>query len=323
MNGPVRRFSQYLPSLIFLLMRLFRKTAFAAALLLTSLTASAQKKTTKAPAKAQPTATAASANSLLWEVSGKGLSAPSYVFGTIHMICPADMQMSEAVKQAVGNSKQVVLEMDMDDPTMAQQAQAGMLMSGGQTLQTLMSPADYAAFGTYLQAKAGLPIDKVGAIKPFFLGSMLMPALMGCQPASYEAAFMKMAQEQKKEVLGLETMQDQLGVFDKIPYAAQSKMLTDMVTQEAAMKQEMQQMVGLYKTQQVEALREMSSKSLFGFTEYNGLLLDDRNQRWIAGIEKMAAGQPTFFAVGAAHLGGPKGVLALLRQQGYQVKAVQ
>ncbi|MBC6697104.1 TraB/GumN family protein [Hymenobacter puniceus] len=303
-------------------MRLFRQTAFAATLLLTAFTASAQKKPAKSATKVQPTATAA-ANSLLWEVSGKGLSAPSYVFGTIHMICPADMQMPETVKQAVSSSKQVVLEMDMDDPTMAQQAQAGMLMQDGQTLQKLLSPADYAALGTYLQAKAGLPIDKVGAIKPFFLGSMLMPAVLGCAPASYEASFMKMAQEQKKEVLGLETMQDQLGIFDKIPYAAQSKMLTDMVSKEAEMKQEMQQLLALYKTQQVEALREMSSKSMFGFTEYNGLLLDDRNQRWIAGIEKMAASQPTFFAVGAAHLGGPKGVLALLRQQGYQVKAVQ
>lgn len=304
-------------------MRLFRQTAFAAALLLTTFTASAQKKTTKPTTKVQSAATAAAANSLLWEVSGKGLSAPSYVFGTIHMICPADMLMPESVKQAVSSSKQVVLELDMDDPTMAQQAQAGMMMQNGQTLEKLLSPADYAALGTYLQAKAGLPIDKVGAIKPFFLGSMLMPAVLGCAPASYEASFMKMAQEQKKEVLGLETMQDQLGIFDKIPYAAQSKMLTDMVSKEAEMKQEMQQLLALYKTQQVEALREMSSKSMFGFTEYNGLLLDDRNQRWIAGIEKMAASQPTFFAVGAAHLGGPKGVLALLRQQGYQVKAVQ
>lgn len=299
-------------------MQFLRNTALAAALLLAGLPASAQKKTTAKAATA-----AAATNSLLWEVSGKGLSTPSYVFGTIHMICPTDLQMAESVKQAVTKSKQVVLELDMDDPNMAQQAQAGMLMSDGQTLQTLLSPADYTRLGAYLQAKAGLPIDKVGAVKPFLLGSLLLPAVLGCTPASYESAFVKMAQEQKKEVLGLETMQDQLGIFDKIPYAEQTKMLTDMVSKEAEMKQEMQTLLNLYKTQQVEALHDMSKNSLFGFTKYNDLLLDNRNQRWIAGIEKMAASQPTFFAVGAAHLGGPKGVLALLRQQGYQVRPVQ
>jgi uncharacterized protein YbaP (TraB family) len=303
-------------------MNLSQKIVFGAALLLTSLTGQAQKKTTKAAAKDPAVTTDASANSLLWEVSGKGLSAPSYVFGTIHMICPTDMSMAEPVKQAVSNSSQVVLELDMDDPSMGQQAQAGMMMQGGQTLRQLLSPADYTRVGTYLQAKANLPIDQVGTIKPFFLGSMLIPAVLGCTPASYEMAFVEMAKAQKKEVLGLETMQDQIGVFDKIPYAEQSKMLTDMVNKEAEMKQEMQQMLGLYKAQKVEALHEMSTKSLFGFTKYNDVLLDARNQRWIAGMEKMAATQPTFFAVGAAHLGGPKGVLALLRQQGYQVRPV-
>lgn len=296
-------------------MEFLRKTVFAAVLLLTAFGAHAQKK----PAA---TAAPATANSLLWEVSGKGLSAPSYVFGTMHMICPADMQLGEPLKQAVRNSRQVVMELDMDDPSMGQQMQAGMLMQGGQTLQQLLSADDYARFGAYLQTKAGLPVDKVGAIKPFMLGSMLLPAVLGCQPASYETTLVQMAQEQKKEVLGLETVQDQLGLFDKIPYAEQSKMLADMVNKEAEMKQEMQQLLGLYKAQRIEALHELSVKSLFGFTKYNDLLLDARNQRWIASMEKLAAAQPTFFAVGAAHLGGPKGVLALLRQQGYQVRPV-
>ena len=322
MNCRLWRISTCLYTLIIVLMNLPQKIVLGAAMLLTSLTVHAQKKVAKSATKTRTVATDASANSLLWEVSGKGLSTPSYVFGTIHMICPADMHMAESVKQAVSKSRQVVMEMDMDDPTMAQQAQAGMMMQGGQNLQQLLSPADYTRLGTYLQAKANLPIDKVGTIKPFLLGSMLMPAVLGCTPASYEMAFVEMAKEQKKEVLGLETMQDQLGVFDKIPYAEQSKMLTDMVNKETEMQQEMQQLLSLYKAQKVEALHEMSTKSVFGFTKYNDLLLDARNQRWIAGMEKMASAQPTFFAVGAAHLGGPKGVLALLRAQGYQVRPV-
>jgi len=66
-------------------------------------------------------------NTLLWEISGNGLQQPSYLFGTIHMICKEDFHISEIVKQKFNSSKQVYLELDMDDPqlqvTMMQQMQ--------------------------------------------------------------------------------------------------------------------------------------------------------------------------------------------------------
>ncbi|HEX8427293.1 TraB/GumN family protein [Hymenobacter sp.] len=299
-----------------------KKLTLLAALLLTSFATQAQKVVKKAAAKPEASVAAAATNTLLWEISGKGLTQPSYLYGTIHLVCPADMQMSDQLKQAFGKTQQVVMELDMDSPTMMQEMQSDMLMSGGQNLQQLLSAADYTAVGNYLQANTKLPIDKVGAVKPFILSSMLYPVLLGCTPASYEVTFVKMAQEAKKEVLGLETVQEQLGLFDKIPYAEQSKMLADMVNQEVAAKQELQQMMTLYKAQDVEQLHNLTSKSLFGFQKYEDLLLDSRNQRWIAGITRYATAKPTFFAVGAAHLGGPKGVLALLRQQGYQIRPV-
>lgn len=309
-------------SIPFCLMSFLRNTALAATLLLTSLATQAQKAAVK-PVKAATAASPAATNALLWEITGKGLAAPSYVYGTVHLICPTDLVVTEPVKQSFGKAKQVVLELDMDSPTMMQEMQASMMMDGGQNLQQLLSPTDYTSVGKYLQSKAGVPIDRVGTLKPFILSSMLYPALLGCAPASYEATFVQMAQEQKKEVLGLETVQQQMGFFEKIPYKAQGQMLVDMVNKEAEARQEVQQMVTLYKAQNVEELRNMTTKSLFGFQEYEDVLVNSRNQSWISSITKMAATQPTFFAVGAAHLGGPKGVLALLRQEGYQVRPLR
>ncbi|MDF7813034.1 TraB/GumN family protein [Hymenobacter sp. YC55] len=299
-------------------MHLPPKLALLVTLFLASFATQAQQKTRKTTTSTA----AAAANTLLWEVSGKDLAQPSYVYGTIHLVCPADMQISNQLKQSFSKTQQVVMELDMDSPTMMQEMQSNVVMSDGQSLQQLLSPADYTAVGNYLKANTKLPIEQVGMVKPFILSSMLYPVLLGCTPASYETTFVKMAQEEKKEVLGLETVQEQLGFFDKIPYADQSKLLADMVNQEAAAKQELQQMMTLYKAQDVEQLHTMTSKSLFGFQKYEDLLLDSRNQRWIAGIARYATAKPTFFAVGAAHLGGPKGVLALLRQQGYQVRPV-
>jgi uncharacterized protein len=298
-------------------MTTFRTLLLAGTLALASLSAQAQKTKIKTTGKAP-----AAANSLLWEVSGKGLAQPSYIYGTIHLICPQDLQVTEPMKRAFGSSKQVVMELDMDSPTMMQEMQAGMMMTDGQTLEKLLPAADYARVGDYLKAKAGVPIAQMGMLKPFIVTSIMYPALLGCTPASYESTFVKLAQEQHKEVTGLETVQEQMGFFDKIPYAVQSKMLADMVTKEAEAKQAFQQLLTLYKAQNIEELRTVSSKSSFGFQEYEQLLLDGRNQQWIARIEKQAAAQPTFFAVGAAHLGGAQGVLNLLRQQGYSVKPV-
>ncbi|RSK37118.1 TraB/GumN family protein [Hymenobacter metallilatus] len=303
-------------------MTMFRTLLLAGTLALTSLSAQAQKTKIKAKAADKTPVTAAPANSLLWEVSGKGLAQPSYIYGTIHLICPQDLQVTEPMKRAFGSSKQVVMELDMDSPTMMQEMQAGMMMADGQTLEKLLPAADYARVGDYLKAKAGMPIAQLGMLKPFIVSSILYPALLGCTPASYETTFVKLAQEQHKEVTGLETVQEQMGFFDKIPYAVQGKMLADMVTKEAEAQREFQQLLTLYKAQNVEELRTVSSKSSFGFQEYEQLLLDGRNQQWIARIEKQAAAQPTFFAVGAAHLGGSQGVLNLLRQQGYSVTPV-
>ena len=303
-------------------MTMFRTLLLAGTLTLTALSTQAQKTKIKTKTADKAPAAAASANSLLWEVSGKGLAQPSYIYGTIHMICPQDLQVTEPMKRAFGSSKQVVMELDMDSPTMMQEMQAGMLMTDGQTLEKLMPAADYTRVSDYLKTKAGVPIAQVGMLKPFIVSSILYPALLGCTPASYEAAFMKLAQEQHKEITGLETVQEQMGFFDKIPYAVQSKMLADMVVKEADAQREFQQMLTLYKAQNVEELHTQTSQSSFGFKEYEQILLDGRNQQWIARMEQQAAAQPTFFAVGAAHLGGYQGVLSLLRQRGYQVVPV-
>ena len=55
-------------------------------------------------------------NSLLWQVSGNGLTQPSYLFGTFHLMCKNDIQFSSQLTSAVSRSEKVYMEMDMDDP---------------------------------------------------------------------------------------------------------------------------------------------------------------------------------------------------------------
>lgn len=302
-------------------MHFAKSIVLATALLLTTPVVHAQK--AAKPAAKTTSKTTASKSSLLWEISGNKLSKPSYIYGTIHLLCADDLVVSEAVKKAMASSEQVAMELDMDSPTMMTEMQANMLLPGGQNVQGCLSKEEYAAVSDYFTNQLGMPFAQMGSLKPFILASVLYPKMIECTPGSYEKTFVELAQAQKKEVIGLETVAEQMAIFDVIPCDKQAHMLAEMVSHYAAAQQEFRDLVKLYQTQDVEALRTMSSQSKFGLNEYEAMLLTNRNKRWVPLMSQQAAAKPTFFAVGAAHLGGPDGVLALLRQQGYQVKAVQ
>ena len=296
----------------------FLTLSLATALLLASPLAHTQ----KAAKTSKPTSAAAAAKTLLYEISGNKLAKPSYVFGTIHLMCAADLKLSDNVQKAVGNSQQVALELDMDSPTMAEEMRGLLLLPAGQTVQGCMTKEEYAAVSDYYTNELKMPFARMGTIKPLVLASFLYPKMLGCPTGSYETSLVEVAKAKNMEVIGLETPADQLGLFDKIPCENQTRILYDMVTNRAQTRQQLIDLLTLYQAQDVEGLREKSLASKFGMKEYETQLLTDRNKRWVPLMAREAARKPTFFAVGAAHLGGPNGVLALLRQQGYQVKPV-
>ncbi|GAA3964255.1 TraB/GumN family protein [Hymenobacter antarcticus] len=295
----------------------FSTLSLAAALLLASPLAHAQK-AAKAPKTAAPTAT----KSLLWEISGNKLAQPSYVFGTIHLLCADQLKVSEAVKKAIGNSQQVALELDMDSPTMAEEMRSQLMLPPGQTVQGCMTKEEYALVNDYYTNELKMPFAQMGTMKPFILSTLLYPKMLGCPMGSYEMMLVEMAKAKQMEVIGLETIAEQMGLFDKIPCQKQARLLSDMVAKRGEAQQEFRALLQLYQAQDVEGLLKMSMDSQFGMEEFEDMLVTSRNKRWIPLIAQQAASKPTFFAFGAAHLGGPSGVLALLRQQGYQVKPV-
>lgn len=69
--------------------------------------------------------------SMLWEISGPGLAKPSYLFGTIHVICSQDFQISDALKTRLADTDQLYLELDYDDPNLGPQLQQGMVLTDG------------------------------------------------------------------------------------------------------------------------------------------------------------------------------------------------
>lgn len=258
---------------------------------------------------------------LLWKITGKDIAAPSYLYGTFHLLCPDDFNMSDEVKKAFHQTQQLYLEIDLDDPQMMAKMMKGIMMKDGHNLKEYISEKDYDSCSRIFKAKTGMPLSMVSTYKPFMLTSMLYPAMIGCQPIAFEKEFEKMAKADSMEIKGLETIEDQLGVFDEVPYKTQAKMLVKALYEMDKGKEQFNEMVALYKTKNVKALHDnVSSDTELGSSEK--LLLDKRNQNWIPVIERVTAEKPTFIAVGAGHLGGKKGVINLLRKQGYKVEPV-
>ena len=258
---------------------------------------------------------------LLWEISGKNIKQPSYLYGTLHILCGSELVVSEKLKDRFKSTQQLYLELDMDDPTMMLATIQGMALKDNVTLKSLFEPPDYKLVSDYFTKNVKVSLETFDKMKPFFVQTLLAVTMMNCPQASWEGELVKMAEGQKIETLGLETVQEQIAVMDKIPYKEQVAALVDLVKDEAKAKKELETLKKNYFDQDIAALEKMMENSP-ELGQYGEAFLKNRNELWVPIIEKAATAKPTFFAVGAGHLGGANGVIALLRKAGFKVVPV-
>lgn len=271
--------------------------------------------------KTSESAAVKSDNSLLWKIEGKNLKTPSYLLGTIHILPQKDFFLSEAMKQALANTQQVVLELDMDDPAMGMTMLQNASMSDGSTLDKLLSAEDYQKLDALVKKSTGVGVEVFNKWQPMLVAAVAMQQMMDNQVASYEMTLVRMAQEAQKEVKGLESIQEQTEAMATIPYPQQAKYLSEILNDFDKQKVLFGKMVELYKSQNLNALLDYMVEQSGGI-DFSTVLLNQRNHKWIPKIGSIAAEKSTFFAVGAGHLPGKDGVLTLLRKAGYRVTAV-
>ena len=275
--------------------------------------------------KAQPAQVSLKANndnnSLLWEVSGNGLKKNSYLFGTFHLLCKSDINFSSQLKAATGNADKIYMELDMDDPSVLMGGLLMMNMKEGKKLKDLYTEAEYNKLSNYFKDSLHVPVSFLQNTKPYFLVAMLYPKMMPCKTVSgVEEELMKLAKTQQKEIKGLETMEFQAAVFDSIPYSEQAKELLKSIDSMTVYKKYFDTMVNVYKSQQLEKIEKLFSQSEFGMEEHQDILLDDRNKNWVGQLKTIMLKESVFVAVGAGHLVGNKGLIALLKKEGYTVR---
>jgi hypothetical protein len=261
-------------------------------------------------------------DSTLWKIEGNGLEKPSYLFGTIHITCDATLE--DDVKKALDETTQIVMELDMDDSSMQMKMMKNMYLNDGGTLKDFVSEEEYMVIDSLFINNMGMSVKMLENVKPFFLSSMFYPKMLDCPMQSFELELTKIAKEQEEEIYGLETVEEQLKVFDNIPLEDQYSDLIRMAKDNLDYdKDTFSKMLKVYKSEDITALLDMmDDENNKTVSNHQDLLLKQRNKNWISKIGEFAKEQPTFFGVGAGHLAGESGVIKLLRKAGYTVTAV-
>jgi len=273
------------------------------------------------------------AHSLLWEIRHPNVESSSYLFGTIHMIDDEDYFLPKGLLTAIDETDQIVFEIDMrdmNDMSAMMSMMGKVMMNGDTTLKDLLTEEEYAEVQAFFQKK-GMPLMFLERMKPLFLsaltsfdempqrGNDMMGSFMMNGMKSYEMELTDIAEAAKKDIDGVETIDFQLSVFDKISYDDQAQYLLEAIRMSGSGMDGMKEITNLYLSQDIEKMAASMSEESGGADVMETILLTERNEKWIPIMEKMMKAQPTLFAVGAGHLGGQKGVIRLLMAEGYEL----
>jgi len=266
--------------------------------------------------------------SLLWKITGNGLEKPSYLYGTIHMICEDDAGLSDNMKKAIRETDEVYFEVDLDNLFEMIGAIGKMKMKGDTTLQDLLSKSDYEKVKDYFESRQSmLPFSILETFKPMLAVSTLQGSSMGCEnTAMLEQVIMQEAKEYDKKVKGLETMAYQAGVLDNIPYKLQAEQLVEFIehsTKENQESKDLEEMLKAYKTQDLDKLEELMIATDAGLSGFTEILLYERNRNWVQKLKDLMPKKSLLIAVGAGHLPGENGVIKLLKREGFTLTPVE
>jgi uncharacterized protein YbaP (TraB family) len=264
-----------------------------------------------------------SAKSLLWRISNAEMKRPSYLFGTIHMICPEDYLWTRKMQKSFEAADEICFEMDMDDPQLLLTIAKGMMESNGKELKDYFTAEQFQKIEQFLRDSLNMEPAMFRSMTPPALQTVFASRIVNCSsPLTYEFVMMEEAKNKKKEITGLEEAREQIELLYKMPVDTVINGILEMIENNSDTKAEYQKMVTAYKNQDINLLFEILHES----NDIGGVMamfLDERNEKWIERMIDKMDQQSVFFAVGAGHLPGQNGVINLLRNAGYKVEAIK
>ncbi len=280
---------------------------------------------------------------LLWKISGNGLQKPSYIIGTYHLAPVSFTDSIKGLKDALAAAEQVygeVVTADMTSPENLQKMQAAMMLPDGQTLDKLYTAEELTRINAALKSILGA--DMTNPILAQQLGKMTPQALqtqlglliyLKKHPRfnpneGFDAYFQKEAAAKGKPVGGLETIDFQVNTLLKgLPMERQKELLLCLADNLDFTEEQTENVVNAFFKQDLDGIKAAMDAKLNntcdGTPEEEERLIYGRNDNWMKQMPEIMKQKSTFFAVGAGHLPGERGLLAQLKKAGYTVEGVK
>lgn len=280
---------------------------------------------------------------LLYKISGKNLEKPSYIIGTHHLANVGFVQKISEVKTALTETDQVYGELVMSDMQNADSVkvmQQYMQLPAGKTIKDVLTPAQFKEVDACLKDLMSVGfsskevMQQMGHITPQALLVQLtlvtfMTNHMGeFDPSStFDQYFQAQAKKNNEPVGGLETISQQAKLLYDVPMKRQVEQLMCFVHNRESYAENMDKLTDAFYAQDLEALKKAYDESLAiacnSTPEEEAAMFENRNNAWMEKIPAIMADKPTFFAVGAMHLAGEKGLIQQLKNAGYTVEGLK
>jgi uncharacterized protein YbaP (TraB family) len=268
----------------------------------------------------------ASERSVLWSVRGEHNTV--YLLGSIHVLRPGDGDLPRAALEAYADAEQLVMEIDLDDPAVADPTallgtmQRTALLPEGKSLRSVMGD-DYAAIAGRVR-ESGLDLAVFDRFAPWFVATMLLQlelAQRGFQPElGIEQQLTDRAVRDGKPIEGLETAEQQFAVLAGLPLPEQKRFLLMTLAETDRLDEEIEDLLAAWRSGDADALEDMLLAAFEDFPELYRPLDEDRNRAGVERLEELLEDRDDYLVVvGALHLVGRHSVVDLLRQRGHAV----
>jgi uncharacterized protein len=267
----------------------------------------------------------AQGKSFLWEI--RSAKTTVYLLGSIHFLKKESYPLNQVIEQAFSNTQKLVLEIDLGAVDQ-QKSQHSMVLKGmaadARTLRERVSTETFELTERRAE-ELGMKIQTLSRFKPWFVAlaiSTLKLQKLGFDPNyGVDRYFAERAKKDKKEIVGLETFEYQIDLFDRMSPEGQEMLLLQTLKDLDMMEKELDRLVQSWQSGDSQALETLLLKSYREYPEVYQSLIYDRNRKWLPRIERfLSQTESTLVVVGAGHLVGDGGLIDLLKERGYAVE---
>ena len=257
----------------------------------------------------------------LWELHGKHNTV--YLLGSIHVLRQSDYPLAPPVLEAYANAKSLLMEVNLEEIS-SEQVQAEMLGSAmlpeGRKLQDILGSQRYER-ANVLAREVGVDLSNFDPFAPWFAAeaiSQLQLAQLGFQPeAGVEMYFLQRARTDGKTLGGLETVHDQISLFQNMSMDTQAEYLMSSLEQAKDLPSQVDSMVQAWKRGDSQWFVNQMQSELGRDPALYQAVLGSRNRKWLPKIEALLNDDKNYLViVGTGHLVGPGSVIDLLKKDG-------